>query len=98
MTMNFEGRFEASNVPPPYVRRKAVLYARVSSVEQEREGFSIPAQQRLLRECAENHDLHIVEESIDVETAKQVRTRELRKDVRVPGGNAQRQDHPGRED
>jgi DNA invertase Pin-like site-specific DNA recombinase len=53
------------------VRRKAVLYARVSSAEQEREGFSIPAQQRLLREYAENHDLNIVEEFIDVETAKQ---------------------------
>jgi DNA invertase Pin-like site-specific DNA recombinase len=37
-------------------RRKAVIYARVSSVEQEREGFSIPAQQRLLREYAANHE------------------------------------------
>jgi site-specific DNA recombinase len=31
---------------------QAVLYARVSSKEQEKEGFSIPAQQRLLREYA----------------------------------------------
>jgi len=29
-----------------------VIYARVSSKEQEQEGFSIPAQQRLLREYA----------------------------------------------
>ena len=30
--------------------RKAVIYARVSSKEQEREGFSIPAQLDLLRQ------------------------------------------------
>jgi DNA invertase Pin-like site-specific DNA recombinase len=30
--------------------KKAVIYARVSSKEQEREGFSIPAQLKLLRE------------------------------------------------
>jgi len=53
------------------MRRKTVLYARVSSVEQERDGFSIPAQQRLLHAYAENNDLEIVEEFIDVETAKQ---------------------------
>jgi DNA invertase Pin-like site-specific DNA recombinase len=69
--MNFEGRSGAPGVRQPDARRKAVLYARVSSVEQEREGFSIPAQQRLLHEYAENHDLNIVEEFIDVETAKQ---------------------------
>ena len=28
---------------------KAVIYARVSSKEQEKEGFSIPAQLKLLR-------------------------------------------------
>ena len=33
--------------------KKAVIYARVSSKEQEREGFSIPAQLKLLREYAE---------------------------------------------
>ena len=37
--------------PPPRVAPKvpAVLYARVSSKDQEKEGFSIPAQQKLLR-------------------------------------------------
>ena len=35
-------------------RDAAVLYARVSSKDQEREGFSIPAQQKLLREYAEH--------------------------------------------
>ena len=34
---------------------QAVLYARVSSKDQEREGFSIPAQQKLLRQYARDH-------------------------------------------
>ena len=48
----------------------AVLYARVSSKDQEREGFSIPAQQKLLRQYAREHGLVIVQEFVDVETAK----------------------------
>jgi site-specific DNA recombinase len=32
--------------------RQAVMYTRVSSKDQEREGHSIPAQQALLREYA----------------------------------------------
>src|ERR1039458_9468702 len=50
---------------------QAVLYARVSSKDQEKEGFSIPAQQRLLREYALEKGLAITQEFIDVETAKQ---------------------------
>ena len=50
---------------------QAVLYARVSSKEQEREGYSIPAQVKLLRSYAERHDYEIVARFIDVETAKQ---------------------------
>jgi site-specific DNA recombinase len=46
------------------------LYARVSSREQEQEGFSIPAQLRLLREYAFKNGFTIVEEFIDIETAK----------------------------
>ncbi|MDH3892833.1 MAG: recombinase family protein [candidate division Zixibacteria bacterium] len=49
---------------------KCVLYARVSSKEQEKEGFSIPAQQKLLREYAAKHRLKVVSEFTDVETAK----------------------------
>ncbi|MGB8656635.1 MAG: recombinase family protein [Candidatus Zixiibacteriota bacterium] len=49
----------------------AILYARVSSKEQEKEGFSIPAQLRLLKEYAHKNSLCIVKEFIDVETAKQ---------------------------
>jgi DNA invertase Pin-like site-specific DNA recombinase len=48
----------------------AVLYARVSSKDQEKEGFSIPAQQKLLRAYAEAHGFHIEQEFTDVETAK----------------------------
>ena len=54
--------------PPP---SKAVLYARVSSKEQEREGYSIPAQCKLLRSYASRHGYEITAEFIDVETAKQ---------------------------
>ena len=50
--------------------RQAVLYARVSSREQEQQGFSIPAQQELLRKYAADHGYTIVEEFVDVETAK----------------------------
>ncbi|MDP2309918.1 MAG: recombinase family protein [Pseudomonadota bacterium] len=54
--------------PPP--RRAAVMYARVSSRDQEREGYSIPAQQKSIREYAEQHGFQIVEEFVDIETAK----------------------------
>jgi site-specific DNA recombinase len=49
---------------------KAVVYARVSSKEQEREGFSIPAQLKLLREYASRNGFELAKEFIDVETAK----------------------------
>jgi site-specific DNA recombinase len=50
--------------------RQAVMYTRVSSKDQEREGFSIPAQQALLREYASKQGFKIIREFIDVETAK----------------------------
>ena len=49
---------------------RAVIYARVSSKEQEREGFSIPAQLKLLREYATRYGFEITNEYTDVETAK----------------------------
>lgn len=49
---------------------KAVIYARVSSNDQENEGFSIPAQQKLLMEYASKNNFTVVHEFIDVETAK----------------------------
>jgi site-specific DNA recombinase len=52
-------------------RKQAVIYARVSSKEQEKEGFSIPAQLKLLKEYAATNDFAVAQEYVDVETAKQ---------------------------
>ena len=52
-------------------RRQALIYARVSSKEQEKEGFSIPAQLKLLRDYARGEDIAVAQEYVDVETAKQ---------------------------
>lgn len=49
---------------------RTILYARVSSKEQESEGFSIPAQLKLLREYAKSKHFQIVQEFTDAETAK----------------------------
>src|SRR5580704_513848 len=49
--------------------RSAVLYARVSSKEQE-QGYSISAQQGLLRPYGTEIEVAIAEEFVDVETAK----------------------------
>lgn len=48
---------------------KAVTYCRVSSVEQEK-GFSISAQKELLNQFAEKHNIEIVKEFSEAETAK----------------------------
>src|SRR5215510_11054781 len=48
----------------------AVKYVRVSSKEQEKEGFSIPAQLKLLDQYAQTQGLKIVREFVDAETAK----------------------------
>jgi len=65
-------RPRASTLPrPPLRRMEAVLYARVSSKEQEKEGFSIPAQLKLLNTYAEDNGFRVIKEFIDVETAKQ---------------------------
>jgi site-specific DNA recombinase len=48
----------------------AVKYGRVSSKEQEKEGFSIPAQFKLLDQYAQTQGLRILREFVDVETAK----------------------------
>jgi site-specific DNA recombinase len=53
-----------------HTAREAVLYVRVSSKEQEKEGFSIPAQRKLLTEYATQQGLEIIREFEDIETAK----------------------------
>jgi site-specific DNA recombinase len=50
--------------------KKAVIYARVPSKEQEREGFSIPAQLKLLQEYAFRNNFSVLHQFIDIETAK----------------------------
>ncbi len=51
--------------------REAVIYYRVSSEEQEEDGRSLPAQLDLCRDYANKHNLKVLEEFKDVETAKQ---------------------------
>lgn len=46
-----------------------VIYARVSSKEQEVEGFSIPAQLELLRDYANKQGMKTLQEFVDVESA-----------------------------
>jgi site-specific DNA recombinase len=59
------------SAPVDPARRQAVIYARVSSKEQEKEGFSIPAQLKLLKDYAATNGFTIAQEYGDVETAKQ---------------------------
>jgi DNA invertase Pin-like site-specific DNA recombinase len=54
----------------PGIRRSVVIYARVSSKDQEKEGYSIPAQLELLRGYAGAHGFEVLKEFTDVETAK----------------------------
>ena len=65
----------------------AVIYARVSSKDQEREGYSIPAQLKLLREYAQSHGLQVVHEFIDIETAKTTGRKQFSEMVRFFGRN-----------
>ena len=51
-------------------RKQAVMYARVSSKEQEKEGYSIPSQLKLLKEYAAAQGFKVAQEYVDVETAK----------------------------
>lgn len=53
------------------MNKKAIIYARVSSKEQEKEGFSIPAQLKFLREYAKRNNFTVVKEFAEAETAKQ---------------------------
>lgn len=50
--------------------KKAVLYARVSSTRQDRDGFSIPHQIRYLHEYARQNGIKIVKGFVEAETAK----------------------------
>ena len=60
-------------------RKEVVIYARVSSLVQEREGFSIPAQIKLLKDYAFSNRLKIVKEFTEAETAKKAGRTQFRK-------------------
>lgn len=49
--------------------KKAVIYARVSTKDQEREGYSIPAQLRMLRNYAQDSGFEVVQEFRESESA-----------------------------
>ena len=46
--------------------KRAVIYARVSSKEQEKEGYSIPAQLKLLKDYAAAQGFAVAQEYVDV--------------------------------
>src|SRR5262249_35411298 len=71
-TLNAMAKIPKSSVDSNTTRIHAVIYARVSSKEQEKEGFSIPAQLKLLKEYAAVQGLTVRQEYVDVETAKQI--------------------------
>jgi hypothetical protein len=56
---------------PNSARKQAVIYACVSSKEQEKNGFSIPAQLKILKEYVAAQGFAVAQEYVDVETAKQ---------------------------
>jgi hypothetical protein len=57
--------------PVPRNPSLCVRYARVSSKEQEKEGYSIPAQIKILDEYERRQNMTCMETFVDVETAKQ---------------------------
>jgi site-specific DNA recombinase len=67
--------------------KTAVIYARVSSKDQEREGFSIPAQLKLLREYAIANGYSVLQEFVDVETAKSAGRRQFGEMLKFLGAN-----------
>ena len=70
-TKQYEESIKACTATADPARKQAVIYARVSSKEQEKEGFSIPAQLKLLKEYAAAQGFAVAQEYVDVETAKQ---------------------------
>lgn len=63
--------------------KEAVIYARVSSERQEKEGHSIPAQRERLMQYAERQGFHITQEFIEVETAGKIGRDQFNKMMRA---------------
>jgi site-specific DNA recombinase len=62
---------DRGNAVPCLETAEAAIYTRVSSREQQQEGFSLFAQSRLLLDYADRHGFRVVRAFEDVETAKQ---------------------------
>src|SRR3989344_4659852 len=62
-------------------KNKAVLLSRVSSREQQENGFSLKAQTELILEYAKKHELKIVEKFIFAESAKDTTERKFFKEI-----------------
>jgi site-specific DNA recombinase len=62
-------------------QKLAVIYARVSSREQEEEGYSIDAQLKALRKYAEKNGLTVIGEYVDIQTATQQGRKEFERMV-----------------
>lgn len=58
-------------------KRLAVIYARVSSREQQQEGYSIDAQLKLARSFATKNEIQVEREFIDIESAKSTGRKEF---------------------
>ena len=67
------------------MKEKCIFYIRVSSKEQEREGFSIPAQKKLLKEYSENNDFSIIQIFEESETAKKAGRTQFKKMLELLG-------------
>ena len=50
--------------------KQAVIYARVSTKEQEKEGYYIPAQLALLQDYAQRNNITVMQTYTEAETAK----------------------------
>ena len=62
---------------------QAYIYGRVSSREQEREGYSIPAQRKLLVEYAATRSFDVIHVFVDIESAKNPGRKEFGNMVRL---------------
>ena len=65
------------------MRRRVVAYIRVSTTEQATYGHSIPAQRQVLGDYAKSHDLEIVQEFVESESAFKPGRPEFRRMVQL---------------
>ncbi len=66
---------------------KAVIYARVSSVEQEQEGFSIPSQVKALRNLAKQHNCKVTAEFVESASARKAGRKKFNEMIDYVRGN-----------